>query len=90
MFLAVASANGRRRRDVLEVEARGVKRAVPQKLLDGVQRRAALHLGERPRMVRTAPTYGCQPWPSLPAMPPCTLSTEVASSTFVGATETME
>jgi hypothetical protein len=33
---------------VLEVNARRVQRAVPQELLDGVQRRAALHLAERP------------------------------------------
>jgi hypothetical protein len=38
----------RRRRDVLQVDGRRVSRAVPEELLDRVQRRGALHLGERP------------------------------------------
>jgi hypothetical protein len=38
----------RRRRDVLEVDARRVQRAVPEELLDRVQGRSALHLGKRP------------------------------------------
>jgi hypothetical protein len=38
--LAVASRDGRRRRDVLEVDAGRVQRPVPEELLDRVQRPA--------------------------------------------------
>jgi hypothetical protein len=40
--------NGCRRRNVLEVDARRVQRAVPEQRLDGIQRDARLHLPERP------------------------------------------
>jgi hypothetical protein len=40
--------DGRRRRDVREVGRGGVQRPVSEELLDRIQRRAALNLGERP------------------------------------------